>query len=171
MSQIKRFFVPLVALCLGPFTTVPVQSAPLNGACSSLLAGTYLSNVTDQNGALSSRSILTFHDDGNLSVIDSNQGGAPGRFNQFTDIAGPWSCTGRDTFTARVLDFSLAGTEGPDLFVVRADYTGKIDPQTREININLKLYAFPLTGDPINGVGVFWGEFSVNAQRVALPAN
>lgn len=171
MSGTKLISILCLLISLVSLPGASAQTAPLSNACSSLLVGTYLSNVTDQNGVLSSRSILTFHDDGNLSVIDSNQGGAPGRFNQFTAISGPWSCTGRDTFTARVLDFSLAGTEGPDIFLVRADYAGRIDPRTREINVDLKLYAFPLTGDPINGIGVFWGEFSVNAQRVALPSD
>lgn len=149
-------------------TTPPVAAA--SQACAHLLTGTYLTRIVDAQGSLLSRSILTFQAGGALLSIDSNQAGIPTQFNPFTANSGEWACSGRTSLIASTLSFTLPGSEGPEPGLARSDFRLRIDPRTRTLEGSVELIFFPLTGDPLNGVGVSAGEFQISAQPMVLRA-
>ena len=154
-------------LALMAFAAAPALSAA-SRACAHLLAGTYLTQIVDSQGSLLSRSILTFQQGGTLLSLDSNQAGIATQFNPFTANSGEWTCAGRTSLAASTLSFTLPGSEGPEPGLARSDFQVRIDPRTRALEGTIELIFFPLSGDPLNGVGVSAGVFSFTAQPMVL---
>src|SRR5215469_1774571 len=90
------------------------SSSLLYGQNDAITGASYLTNITNADGTLSSRSVILFHADHSLTVVDSGQGG-PGV--QFSSQQGAWMDSGLNTITARTLDFSF-----PSAGIARVDY-------------------------------------------------
>lgn len=111
----------LLLFLFSPLTEAQAESP--GKACRSLIVGGYLSTTTNSDGTFAGRMLLTFHDDGTLDVIDSDQ------FSGSVDTAfsaqkGRWSCTGRHSVSAYYLDFGFSG----DGDIGRADFRINIEP-------------------------------------------
>ena len=151
-GQNKVYVMSVVAVALflaGTFLHAPVAIAD-DSDCSDLVTGTYLTTITNANGDFASRSILTFFGDGNLSTIDSSQGGVPATFNPFTDSQGTWQCTGDQTFVATVLNFPLPGSNGNVVGLARLDIAATVDQETQGLEGTIELRFFKLLDDPLN---------------------
>ena len=118
---------------------------------------TYLTTITDsQTGAFSSRSVISFHDGGTISVEDSNQGAL-----SFSSQLGAWEPAGDHGIVARTLDFSYPPPQG----IARADYTATV--QGAQVSGQIVLRTFPLLGgDPLKGPGTVVGKFAFVGQRL-----
>lgn len=160
--------VPLWALAFVTFAAATPPAPAASQACAHLVKGTYLTRIVDAQGNLLSRSIQNFQAGGSLLSLDSNQAGIPTQFNPFTANTGEWACTGRASLTASVLSFTLPGSEGPEPGLARGNYDIRIDPRTGNLEGTIGLIFFPLTGDPLNGVGVSVGPFSFTAEPLVL---
>ena len=171
VSRWRNSFGRILAACGVTLFAVAAATPPAaaaSRACAHLLAGTYLTQIVDAQGSLLSRSILNFQAGGSLLSLDSNQAGIPTQFNPFTPNTGEWACTGRTSLLASTLSFTLPGSEGPEPGLARSDFNARIDPRSRDLEGTIELIFFPLTGDPLNGVGVSAGVFSFTAQPLVL---
>ncbi len=84
-------------------------------ACQSLIVGTYLTTIEDSAGDFASRSLITFHRDGTVAVVDAAQtGGVSGAFSA---QQGSYRCTGRTGAVATTVDFGFP----PDADIARFD--------------------------------------------------
>ncbi len=138
--------VVAVALFLaGSFLHAPVTIAD-DPDCSDLVTGTYLTTITNADGSFASRSTLTFHGDGNVSIIDSAQGGVAATFDPFTDSQGTWQCTGDQTFVVTALNFTFGNVVG----LARLDFTATVDQETQGLEGTIELRFFELHDDPLN---------------------
>lgn len=171
VSRWRNNFGRMLAPCGVTLFAVAAATPPAaaaSKACAHLLAGTYLTQIVDAQGSLLSRSILNFQAGGSLLSLDSNQAGIPTQFNPFTANSGEWACDGRNALIASTLSFTLPGSEGPQPGLARSDFNARIDPRTRALEGTIELIFFPLTGDPLNGVGVSAGVFTFTAQPLIL---
>lgn len=85
---------------------LPITGETDDPVCRSRFAGTYLTTIENSQGGFASRSIVTIHKDGNLSVVDSAELGA-----MFGHQQGSYRCTGTHSAKAITLDFSFAGAD------------------------------------------------------------
>ena len=157
MKQVRIVAVlAVIVLAFGAWAVLHGQGTP-NGFSGS----TYLTTITNANtGAFSSRSVITFHGDHSIQVIDSGQGG-PGI--QFSSQQGAWVSSPSATITARTLDFSF-----PSAGIARVDYTfTTINPE--QVAGTITLTVFPLTADPLDGGGTVVGTFNFTGTRVQVP--
>ncbi len=115
-------------------------------SCRSAIVGTYLLTILDSDSEFSSRAVLSFHNDGSLTAIDSVQ--VMGVQNVgFTTLLGTYECTGRRSANALGLSFDF--TDPPD--IDRTDWTITIDRWTRTIEGTVTLFIFEdaETADPL----------------------
>ena len=96
----------LFFLMAGP--PAQAQREDSGNACRSLIVGGYLSTVTDSDGNYVARQILTFHEDGALDVVDSDQMAGVSDA-AFSAQKGRHHCTGRRSVSAYTLDFGFSG--------------------------------------------------------------
>src|SRR5215471_8926634 len=141
MKHIRVFAV--LAVCVLAFGAWAVLHG--QGSASGFSGSTYLTTITDANtGAFSSRSVITFHGDHSIAVIDSGQGG-PGV--QFSSQQGAWVSSPSASITARTLDFSF-----PSAGIARVDYNfTTINPE--QVAGTITLTVFGLQDDPLDGGG------------------
>ncbi len=115
-------------------------------SCRSAIVGTYLLTILDSDSEFSSRAVLSFHNDGSLTAIDSVQ--VMGVQNVgFTTLLGTYECTGRRSANALGLSFDF--TDPPD--IDRTDWTITIDRWTRTIEgtVILSIFDDAETADPL----------------------
>lgn len=158
MKQLRIFIVLAVCVfALGASTALYGQG----NAASAVPGVSYLTTVTNANtGAFSSRSVITFHSDHSMSVIDSGQGG-PG--TQFSSQQGPWVSSPGNTLSARALDFSF-----PSAGIAVVDYQINILPN-QQISGTITLTVFALTDNPLNGGGTVVGTFNFTGTKITVP--
>lgn len=136
-------------------------STALYGQANMVPGVSYLTTITDANtGAFSSRSVITFHSDHSLSVIDSGQGG-PGV--QFSSQQGPWVSIPGNALAARTLDFSF-----PSAGIAVVDYQINILPAD-QISGTITLTVFGLQDDPLDGGGTVVGTFNFTGTKIRVP--
>ena len=147
----------LCVLALGASTALYGQA----NAASMVPGVSYLTTVTNANtGAFSSRSVITFHSDHSMSVIDSGQGG-PGV--QFSSQQGPWISVPGNALAARTLDFSF-----PSAGIAVVDYHINILPAD-QISGTITLTVFALTDNPLGGGGTVVGTFNFTGTKITVP--
>ena len=151
MKHIRVFAVlGLCVLVLGAWGALYGQDNGIPGS-------TFLTTITSANtGAFSSRSVITFHADHSLNVIDSGQGG-PGV--QFSSQQGAWT-NGPDSLVARTLDFSF-----PSAGIARVDYSFTT-ATTSQVAGTITLTVFGLQDNPLDGGGTVVGTFNFTGTRV-----
>ena len=134
-------------------------------SCLAKIVGTYLVTIRNTEGELASRSVVTLHDDGVMSAIDSAQGGgfqdAP-----FSAQLGSYACSGPRSATAITLDFAF--TDVPDF--ARIDWRITVSHNGRGIAGEASLYIIfdALNADPFADGLVPLGEFTF--EGVPVPA-
>lgn len=164
-STLGTLSMVVFGLTIG-FIDPQATNARTLAACDHLVTGTYLTTFTDADGNFTGRSILTLSVDGTLLSIDSSQGGLKGAFNPFTAAQGTWQCTGSHTFTATALDFTLAGSEGPDIGIARLNYKAMVDQETKAVEGTIELRFFPLKENPLADRMTPSVTFSFVGQRI-----
>lgn len=97
------------SLIMFPLTTDTAEEL----ICRSRFSGTYLTTVENSQEEFASRSIVTMHDDGNLSVSDSAESSA-----NFGHQQGSYRCTGIEGATAITLDFGFSAPQN----IARSDW-------------------------------------------------
>ncbi len=125
-------------------------------SCRSAIVGTYLLTILRSDNEIRSRSVLSFHNDGSFTSIDSNQAlGVQGA--GFTAVIGSWKCADRRSANALGLNFGF--TAPPD--IGRTDWAITIDPWTRTIEGTVTLFIFEDAemGDPLVAVDELDPEF------------
>ena len=142
MNLGKRMLLVVVVVTLcsiatsGSFGTASAQvkiTGPDDVICRSRFSGTYLTTIQDSQGDFASRSIVTMHRDGNLSVTDS------GEFaGMFGHQQGSYRCTEIHSAKAITLDFSFSDpdTSGD---IARSDWVIVMTPEgsiAGEITVN-----------------------------------
>ncbi|MUG94857.1 hypothetical protein F7734_21825 [Scytonema sp. UIC 10036] len=128
-------------------------------------AGTYLITVSTSNGEFASRSIITFTQDGNFFVVDSNQGGVPGQFNPFSDSQGSWKYSDNQEIIATALNFSYPGSSG-SAGIARQNYRVTFNPQTKTLQGEITLRFYDLKANPLETNAPVAGTFTFTGQRV-----
>jgi hypothetical protein len=156
--------VLIIGLTLG-FLNPQVTNAA-SRRCDHLVVGTYLTTVTDADGNVMSRSILTLSGDGTLASIESNQDGLENVYNPFSDAQGSWQCTGIQTFTATSLNFTLAGSMSPDRGIARTDYKATVDKETHAVEGTIKLRFFSMRANPLKDKVPAFATFSFTGQHI-----
>jgi len=137
------------------------SSALLYGQNDAITGASYLTTITNATtGAFSSRSVILFHADHSLTVVDSGQGG-PGV--QFSSQQGAWADSGHNTITARTLDFSF-----PSAGIARVDYL-LTTISAKGIAGTITLTVFGLTDDPLDGGGTVVGTFKFTGTKITVP--
>jgi len=133
-------------------------------SCPKALSGTYLTTILNPDSTVASRSLVTLIEDGNIIVGDSNQGGILDQYDAFTTSQGTWACKGKQSITARLLNFSTTNKGGTS--IARTDYVATFNPTTKALGGSITLSYFGLTGNPLNGAGRPGGSFTFTSQRL-----
>jgi hypothetical protein len=120
----------------------------------------FLLTITDANsGAFSSRSVITFHSDGSVEVVDSGEGGPA---FTFSSQLGVWINGKASGAIVRTLDFSF-----PSAGIARVDYNF-VKLNAQDVSGTITLTGFGLQQDPQGGGGTLLGTFNFTGQRVTL---
>ena len=152
----KVLLLSLLAVCA---TLFPRQAAASNDP-----SGTFLVTITDATtGAFASRSVITLHSDGSVTVIDSGQEGGP---VPFSSQSGSWTHAPGGVVKARTLDFSFPFATGG---IARVDYTFDADVPGDQVQGSIVLTFFPPNGNPLGGGGTPGGTFNFSGTRVTVP--
>jgi hypothetical protein len=124
LTASRRMLIGLSSALLLLIPSISAAQAKSGGnACRSLAVGGYLSTIANSDGSFASRSLLTFHRDGAVEIIDARQ--FSGDVNSaFSAQQGRYRCTGRRSLSATTLDFGFSD-EGD---IGRADYRIVIEP-------------------------------------------
>ena len=141
--------------------------ASASNACRSAIVGTYLLTILRSNdGSLSSRAVMSFHDDGSFTSIDSSQAlGVQGA--GFSAMIGAYECTGRHSANALGLNFGFTDPPG----IGRTDWAITIDRWTRTIEGTVNLYIIDdLTDDPLAEDVSLFDTFMFTFGSVRVPA-
>lgn len=133
-------------------------------SCAKTLSGTYLTTILNPNSTVTSRSLVTLIEDGNIIAGDSNQGGIVGQYDAFTTSQGTWVCKGKQSITARLLNFSTTNEGGTS--IARTDYVATFNPKTKALGGSISLSYFGLLNNPLNGFGRTGGSFTFTGQRL-----
>lgn len=150
-SRILRPLVCLFAMFLVLATTARAAWAeeardPRSQACRSSIVGTYLTIIENSDGSFSSRSIVSFHDDGSLEAVDSAQSTGV-QDSGFSEQLGQYSCKSRTSAVAITLDFGFPDIAG----IARSDWVIDITPErTIEGEITLNLFVPIETCNPFD---------------------
>jgi hypothetical protein len=129
-------------------------------SCTKTLTGTYLITILDPIKSFASRSLVTLIEDGNIIVGDSSQGGKVGKYDAFTTAQGNWACNGKQSITARLLNFSGGKS------IARTDYVATFNPKTKALGGSIILGFFDLEDNPLDGVGDSGERFTFTGQRL-----
>jgi hypothetical protein len=127
MKKTIRIFIMLMICLLSVLTITAILKPNLATAqseaqtlfankCRSFVTGTYLTTIVDANGQFASRGVITLTADGNLFVIDSNQGGVEKVFNPFGDTQGAYTCTSNQEISAVGINLKSRERELASLF-------------------------------------------------------
>ncbi|KYC37203.1 hypothetical protein WA1_47120 [Scytonema hofmannii PCC 7110] len=162
VCAISTFSVPALSLHQVAAEQVDTHTYQAN---SRKFAGTYLITVSTSSGEFASRSIITFTQDGNFFVVDSNQGGVPGQFNPFSDSQGSWKYTDKQEITATTLNFSYPGSSG-SASIARQNYRVTFNPQTKALQGDITLRFYDLKANPLETDAPVVGTFTFTGQRV-----
>ncbi|MBV8227232.1 MAG: hypothetical protein JO232_18800 [Verrucomicrobia bacterium] len=139
--------------------TFPQKVAAANPPGVSFVGGSYVTTITDSQGAFASRGVFTFNRDFTMSAIDSGQGG-PAFF--FSSQLGAWKVAGPGEIAARTIDFDYP----PNADIARLDYTVQLSADGTQITGTIKLTIFPLTSNPLDGGGTVGGTFSFTGSLI-----
>jgi hypothetical protein len=120
---------------------------------------TYVTTVTDSNGAFASRGVIALQADHTLSVTDSGQGG-PSFF--FSSQLGSWKPDGKGGLVGRTIDFDYP----PNADVARVDYTINFGQGGKQVTGTITLTTFPLQANPLDGGGTVVGTFTFTGDVV-----
>lgn len=148
----------------------PALAQAASNACRAALTGSYLATITDTKAAYQSRSLVTLHGDGTVSVVDSRQYRGENKL-AFSAQQGAWRCTGPRSATARTLDFGFATKETIGRLDWAIDVAGKDGGRNGEIRGTVTLRLFPgIEGiDPFGAGGDRVGSFRFSGSRIAPP--
>ncbi|MEA5507224.1 hypothetical protein VB735_29855 [Halotia wernerae UHCC 0503] len=135
--------------------------------CSIFVTGTYLTTISDANGQLASRGVITLTSDGNFFVIDSNQGGVKGAFNPFGDTQGAYTCTGNQEISATGINFGFSGPDGTN-DIARSDIHATFSRLTQAVKGTITVRSFALNANPLEEKGLVVGTFPFIGQRVKV---
>jgi hypothetical protein len=175
VTRICKIFVTLAISTLSTFTIAhalnpqfaiaqPEEVTPLS-KCSKFVTGTYLTTIVDANGNFASRGMITLTQDGNIFVIDSNQGGVKDSFNPFGDTQGAYKCTGNREISATGINFGFPGDDGVN-DIARSDIGATFDQQTQTVQGTITVRSFALNANPLSEEGSVVGTFPFTGQRV-----
>jgi hypothetical protein len=129
-------------------------------SCTKTLTGTYLITILNLDKSFASRSLVTLIEDGNIIVGDSSQGGIEGTYDPFTTSQGTWVCKGKQSITARLLNFSGGKS------IARTDYVATFNPKTKALGGSIILGFFKLQDNPLDGDGDSGERFTFTGQRL-----
>jgi hypothetical protein len=138
-----------------------------------LLAGTFVTSISDIEGVFSSRGLATFTADGIFLMTDSAQSGLPGIYQPFSSAQGAWQCLGAENgnilAVATGLNFVLPG-EGLTTGFGRTDYRLSLDTETDVLSGTVEL-SFTAQGDleaadPLTEPGPVLEKFALDGKRV-----
>ena len=135
-----------------------------HSSCPKALSGTYLTTILNPDSTVASRSLVTLIEDGNIIVGDSNQGGILEQYDAFTTSQGTWACKGKQSITARLLNFSTTNQGGTS--IARTDYVATFNPKTKALGGSITLSYFGLTDNPLNSVDDSGERFTFTGQRL-----
>lgn len=124
--------------------------------------GSFLTTITNYGTGAVTRSVITLHRDGTMSVIDSGQG-APG--SGFSSQLGAWKRGCDGSAAGRTLDFSFPNNIG----INRVDYKFDANQPKDTIKGTFTVTKFPLGANPLDGGGTAAGEFEFTGQRIKVP--
>ncbi len=133
--------------------------------CRNFFAGSYLTTIVDAKGKFSSRGVISFSEDGNLFVTDSNQGGVQGVFNPFGDTQGSYTCTSNREIRAVGINFGFSGPNGVN-DIARSDIQATLNQQSMELQGIITVSSFALDANPLKGAGSVVGSFQFTGQRI-----
>lgn len=156
-----------VALNLRLVAAQPIGKTNLS-KCSRFVTGAYLTTISDVNGNFASRGVITLTQDGNLFVIDSNQGGVKGSFNPFGDTQGAYNCTTNREITAAGINFGFSGDFGVN-DIARSDIHASFSQDTQTVQGTITILSFALKANPLLDEGSVVGTFPFIGQRINYP--
>jgi hypothetical protein len=155
----RRLFVALAlgAAILGGLSWAALHPGPALAQDGGDLGGsTYLTDIITTSGTPASRSVISFHHDGTMSVVDSSQGAG-----SFGSQLGAWKHSTGNKFIARTINFNYS----PEAGIIRADYDITLVGGTPKGGITLT--SFTLDGNPlVDRGGTLIGTFRFTSQRV-----
>jgi hypothetical protein len=157
MTTFRPWSVLVLLACLGAVALHAPQATA--NSLSVFRGATYLTTITDAQGAFASRAVITLHGDRTLSAIDSGQGG-PAFF--FTSQLGAWKPDGKGGAVGRTLDFNFP----PNANVARLDYTFTFSANDTQVTGTITLRSFQLQDDPLDEDGTVLGEFTFSGTLV-----
>lgn len=160
----------LVALIIAVGLNSRLVAAQLEGKtnlskCSRFVMGAYLTTISDVNDNFSSRGVITLTQDGNLFVIDSNQGGVKGSFNPFGDTQGAYKCIANREITATGINFGFPGDFGVN-DIARSDIRASFSQDTQTVQGTITVLSFALKANPLEDEGSVVGTFPFIGQRI-----
>jgi hypothetical protein len=133
-------------------------AAQNNGSGGNGVSGaTFLLTITNA-GTFASRSVITFHADGSVEVIDSGEGGP--NFS-FSSQLGVWGNSTASGAIVRTLDFSF-----PSAGIARVDYN--FTDLKNNVSGTITLTGFGLQDDPQGNGGTLLGTFQFTGERLML---
>jgi hypothetical protein len=156
----RRDMLQKAGMFLGISSALGAFAKPAAAQGNGVSGATFLLTITDATtGVFSSRSVITFHSDGSVEVIDSGQGGPAFSFSSQLGVWGNGTASGA---IVRTLDFSF-----PSAGIARVDYNFvKLNTQTPSGTITLT--GFGLQDDPLGSGGTVLGTFNFTGERVTL---
>jgi hypothetical protein len=174
MKISKRFI--MLAVCLLSVLTIATIWKPnlvaaqsdaraASRGCRSLVTGSYLTTIVDANGELASRGVITLTADGNIFVIDSNQGGVAGVFNPFGDTQGAYTCASNQEIRAVGINFGFSGPDGVN-DIARSDISATFDPKAQTTQGTITVRSYALSANPLAEQGSVVGTFPLTGQRI-----
>ncbi len=121
--------------------------------------GSYLTTIT-LDGKFASRSVLTFHSDRTMSVVDSAQ---IRQDLMFSEQQGAWKKHGNHVI-GQTIDFTFTPTPG----LARNDYDLIVDEQNAKLNGHIELRIYEMDGDPLHDDGVLIGIYDLTGTRLKI---
>ena len=146
------------------------QRSDKNRSCRSLITGSYLISIQEDDGDFASRAVITFHDDGTLAVADARESSGVDDV-AFSGQLGSYRCRNRRNVIATTLDFGFPPTAN----IGRLDYQVKVSGK-RDIagEITLRLLTPVESCDPFDLSTCsleFTGDFSFSGSRIPARLN
>lgn len=136
-----------------------IISAEASVANGGEVDGTYLTTIT-LDGKFASRSVLTFHSDRTMSVVDSAQ---ISQNLMFSDQQGVWKKRGNHV-VGQTIDITFMPIPG----LARNDYDLIVDEQNATLSGHIELRTYEISGDPLHDDGVLIGIYEVTGERLKI---
>ena len=119
-------FTTTILFLFGNFTATSAyalgnKSGEPSQDCRSLVTGAYLSQIMNSSELFASRSIMTFHDNGTIAIIDSAQGQL-----DFSPLSGTYECISKTKIRALALNFGFSYPGD----IARTDWTLEMNAHT-----------------------------------------